>query len=96
MQWAESDARSEKSLEYPPTNEVSSFAQTLLQHQRRRRQRSLPQMMGFDENQRPRLGYFMSLLAVQLTAPSVMPMLYKISRDSLPALMPDPGGLDQM
>lgn len=25
-----------------------------------------------------------------------MPMLYKISRDSLPALMPDPGGLDQM
>lgn len=30
-----------------------------------------------------------------LTAPSVIPILYKISRDSLPALMPEPGGRDQ-
>lgn len=30
-----------------------------------------------------------------LTAPSVMPMLYRMSRESLPALIPDPGGLDQ-
>lgn len=43
----------------------------------------------------PRAHTPLSFRETVLTAPSVMPMLYRMSRESLPALIPDPGGLDQ-